>query len=249
MIITSRQNERVKRVVSLKQKKYRDQYSLYIVEGDKMIADAINAGQQITEIFVSESYSGNGFKDIDNRTAVSDSVFSAMSDEVTPQGIIAVVKIPKSPPISRLSACLLLDRLQDPKNVGAILRLAAAAGVTDIIAVDCADAYSPKAVRASMSGLYRVNIYCMSEHDALKCVKNNGLKIIVADMDGKDIFKYSPPEKFCLAVGNEGKGVSDGIMSAADETVAIPMQNGVESLNVAMAAGITLYTLLNGKSR
>lgn len=243
MIITSRQNERVKKLVSLKQKKYRDLYSEYLVEGDKMVGEAIKTGQTIKEIYVSESYCG-AYIEESGVTVLSDSVFSAVSDEVTPQGVVAVLKIPESPPISRLSRCLLLDRLQDPKNVGAVLRIAAACGVTDILAIDCADPYSGKAVRSSMSGLFRVNFYPMSESAALKLLNENSLAIIAADMGGQNVFEFSAPDKFCLVVGNEGRGVSENIMRSANEIVAIPMQNGVESLNVAVAAGITLYALL-----
>ncbi len=210
-----------------------------------MVLDAITYGAEITQIFATERYANYPFKNNEKVIFVSDAVFKVMSDEVTPQGVLAVVKIPKSGDIARLSRCLLLDRVQDPGNVGAIIRLAVACGVTDILTIDSADAYSQKAVRSSMSGIYHVNLYRYSENECLNVIKQNELSLICADLTGKNIFEYKTPEKFCLCVGNEGNGISDSLINNATDVISIPMHKGVESLNVAVATGVTLYTLLN----
>ena len=264
MLITSRQNGNVKRAASLKQKKNRDFFGEYLVEGEKLVCEAFETGQSVRAVFASQKYAQLAKKlvcESQNKCdlnsggfvspelfEVSDGVLESVSDEVTPQGIVAVVKINKNPPIGRLTHTLLLDRLQDPGNVGAILRLAAAAGISDVFLISCADPYSPKAVRSSMSGLFRVNLHFTDERRAVEFFKQNGISLICADMSGENIFSFTPPEKFCLCVGNEGNGISEYLKCSANETVSVPMRGGVESLNVGIAAGITLYTLLNDKT-
>lgn len=248
-MITSKQNQTVKTVASLKQKKGRELNSKYVVEGFKMIADARNANVKILEIFTTEN-NASSFEGFDCPvTVVSEPVFKCMSDEVTPQGSLAVLEIPKSGAIASLSRCLLLDRVQDPGNVGTIMRLAAACGIKDVLLIDSADPYSPKAVRSSMSGIYRVNVIKVSEGEALSLLQKNGVPLICADMDGENLFDYTPSESFCLCVGNEGNGISDSLLKSASKTIAIPMNSGVESLNVSVATGVTLYTLLYNNKR
>lgn len=244
MVITSKSNQSVKLVGLLKQKKYRDERGLYIVEGEKMVFDAINCGQEIVEIFALEKYSDRNFMGI-KCNFVTEQVFKFMSGEVTPQGILAVCKIPERGAIGRLTHSLLLDRVQDPGNVGTIVRLAAACGIRHIFSIDSADAYSQKAVRSSMSGIYKVDIIKTSESEIVDILKDEKVPLICADMQGENLFQFTPPEKFCLCLGNEGQGVSDFLIDNADYKVAIPMEKGVESLNVSVAAGVTLYTLLN----
>lgn len=256
MLITSRQNENVKRAASLKQKKNRDVFCEYLVEGEKLVSEAFKTGQIVRAVFATDKYLPLAASLIEKACAgsekagvqlfnITQNVLESIADEITPQGIAAVVKINKNPPICRLTHTLLLDRLQDPGNVGAILRLAAAAGITDVFLISCADPYSPKAVRSSMSGLFRLNVHFTGEQNAASFFKQNGIELICADMNGENVFSFNPPEKFCLCVGNEGNGISDFLKESADKTVRVPMQNGVESLNVGIAAGITLYTLIN----
>ncbi len=243
-MITSKQNQSVKRIASLKQKKAREELGLYVVEGLKMIFDACSFGLKICEVFTTEK-NANAFENVSFPvTLVSDAVFKNMSDEVTPQGVLAVLEIPKSEAITSLSRCLLLDRVQDPGNVGTIIRLAAACNVKDILTIDCADPYSPKAVRSSMSGIYRVNVIKTTWQECERLLSENGVPLVCADMDGENIFDAEPLEKFCLCVGNEGQGISEEILRRADKTVSIPMEGGIESLNVSVATGVSLYSLL-----
>ena len=143
MPITSRQNPFIKRVASLKQKKYRDEFGEYIVEGEKLVREAIATRQEISAVIITE---GLKFSDIEceNIVEVSESVFKSISDEMSPQGVLAVVKIPESRAIGRLSRCIVLDGLQDPGNVGAIIRIAAACGIDHVFAASCADPYRLK---------------------------------------------------------------------------------------------------------
>lgn len=237
MLITSKSNPLIKKVASLSDKKFRKQLGLYVVEGLKTVNECILAGCQIENIICTEAAS-SGFN---GAVIVSESVFKSISSEVTPQGVMAIVRIPQNKIIKPESRCLLLDRLQDPGNLGTVIRTANAAGYEDIYLINCTDPYSPKAVRASMSGIFFVNLYQGSKEEILTAL--NGVPLICADMDGEDIFSFKAPKRFCLCVGNEGAGISKEIKDTSDYKVKIPMRETCESLNAAVSAGIAMYTL------
>ena len=170
-----------------------------------------------------------------------------MSDEVTPQGVLAVIARDEEFPSDTGSVSILLDGLQDPGNMGTIIRTAVAAGVKDIFAVNCCDPYSPKAVRSSMSGIFYVNIRTCDFNTAKEMLGD--IPLIVADMCGESVFSFTPPPKYCLVVGNEGNGVSDEARESAKYTVKIPMSKNSESLNAAISLAVTLYELTEGKNK
>ena len=172
---------------------------------------------------------------------MSEEVFLGISSEKTPQGVIATVKIPQNTLKPPVGSCILLDRLQDPGNLGTIVRTANAAGYKEIYMIGCTDPYSPKAVRASMSGIFFTTVYRGEEREILSALK--GVPLICADMDGENIFGFTPPAKFCLCIGNEGNGISDTIALKSDFKVKIPMADSCESLNAAVSAGICMYVL------
>ena len=237
MIITSKSNPTIKEIVKLNDKKYRREDGLYLVEGIKPVNECIAAGGEIEKVICTERLS-----DIYcNPIVVSEDVFGTISSEKTPQGVIAVVKIPQSSLKSPENSCILLDRLQDPGNLGTIIRTANAAGYKEIYMINCTDPYSPKAVRASMSGIFFTEIYQGSEEDILKTL--SGVPLISADMYGENVFGFEPPSKFCLCIGNEGSGISDVIKNKSDYKVKIPMSETCESLNAAVSAGIAMYVL------
>ena len=239
MIITSKSNPIIKTVSSLSDKKFRKQLGLYLVEGIKPVKESISAGCEIERIICTIENES----DFSGATVVSDGVFKSISSEKTPQGVIAVVKIPKRELKPPKSSCLLLDCLQDPGNLGTVIRTANAAGYGEIYLINCTDPYSPKAVRASMSGIFFVNLYSGTREEILKTLEN--VPIICADMQGENVFEFVPPEKFCLCIGNEGGGISEEVFGQASHTVKIPMRESCESLNAAVSAGIAMYALKN----
>jgi len=242
-MITSKQNALVKEIRSLSDKKFRDKLGVFVVEGIKPVKEAIELGLSIREVvFTEKGKSALGFTERELRTeTVTEEVFSYISEEVTPQGVLAIVFKPQNLIEAPKGNALLLDGVSDPANVGAIIRTAAAAGYNDIYMTDdSADPYSQKAVRASMSGVFRVRIM-RGERSAL--FDSIGLPFWIADMDGKNVFEVKPNGNFCLVIGNEGRGVSKLAIEKADFTVSIPMKNGVESLNAAVSAGILMYAL------
>lgn len=239
MIILSRQNPLVKELASLKEKKGRRRTGTFLVEGHKMVREAVTSGMDVVRLILREDYAGETY----GLPAVrlGRDAFAAVCDEKTPQGIAAEVAIPLRSVQSPQGRCLLLDGLQDPANVGAIIRTAVAAGYEDVYLAGCADPFSPKSVRASMSGVFFARIMQGTQEEILSAIA--GMPVIAADMDGEDVFSYVAPEKFCLAVGSEGSGLSALVRSRADVTVRVPMDARTESLNAAVSAGILMYAL------
>ena len=217
----------------------------YLVEGVKLVREAIELKLPVS-VIVGTQKGLFGIDTLDVRTeTVTEEVFESISQEKSPQGVIAVVKKPENKVISPNGISLLLDGVADPANTGAIIRTAAAAGYNVVyMTEDCADAYSPKSVRASMSGVFRVNIIRASRQQLLDVID---IPIIVADMDGENMFKTQIQGCYCLVIGNEGHGVSSEIRAHAKKTVKIPMENGMESLNAAVSAGLLMYGLKENK--
>ncbi|MFQ9738176.1 MAG: TrmH family RNA methyltransferase [Christensenellaceae bacterium] len=236
MILTSRNNPLIKETAALKEKKGRKEQGFFLVEGVKMVSECKRSGLEIGRTFVSESYRG---ETDENAICVSDEVFAFLSDEKTPQGILCSVRIPKPSLCPPKESCLLLDGVSDPGNMGAIIRTANAAGYGEIYLVGCTDPYSPKSVRASMSGIFFVRIYTGTREAVLEAL--SGLPILAADMDGENIFSFRPPEKFALAIGNEANGISEEVFRKAQHKLKIPMRAAQESLNAGIAAGIAMY--------
>ncbi len=242
MILTSKNNPLIKETASLKDKKNRKNTGLFLVEGRKMVAECRKSGYTIERIFVAESYEGERFEADGKTVVVSDDVFRFLSDEKTPQGILCRAKIPEKTLNAPSGRALFLDGVADPGNVGAIIRTANAAGYNEVyLTPECADPFSPKSVRASMSGLFFTKLYFGSRADILSAIQ--GVSLVVADMGGENAFTFHAPQRFVLAIGNEANGISDETFSAASHTVKIPMSDTQESLNAAVSAGIMMYVL------
>ncbi len=242
MILTSKNNPLIKETASLKEKKGRKELGLFLVEGRKMVAECQKSPIEIERVFVSESYAGEIPFDEELIVRVSDDVFRFLSDEKTPQGILCRARIPKDPVLPPKGKCIFLDGVADPGNVGAILRTANAAGYTQVyLSAECADPYAPKSVRASMSGLFFTTLCRGSREEILSVLK--GTPVIVADMDGENVFTFTSPKAFTLVIGNEANGISEETQAAATHTVKIPMRETQESLNASVSAGIIMYVL------
>ncbi|MGN0822634.1 MAG: TrmH family RNA methyltransferase [Candidatus Gallimonas sp.] len=239
MVIVSKNNALVKEFAALKEKKFRRERRAFLAEGEKMVREAVASGMRVLRLAVREDYAGETYSL--PFTVFGEDAFRAICDEKTPQGIVAEVALPEYPLRAPEGSCLLLDGVSDPSNVGAIVRTANAAGFREIYCVDCADAYSPKSVRASMSGVFFVRIMPCGREEALSVLE--GVPLLAADMNGINLFGYEPPEKFALCIGNEGRGLSEAVRSAAKETVRVPMEERSESLNAAVSASIAMYLL------
>ena len=207
-----------------------------------MLRECLQSELEIERVFLSEEYADELPVEESKTVRVSQDVFRFLSDEKTPQGVLCRVKIPQTSLAAPTAPCLILDGVADPGNMGAIIRTANAAGYKEIYLVDgCVDAYAPKSVRASMSGIFFTKLYQGSREEILAAVQ--GVPVIVADMQGESVFRFTAPEKFALVIGNEANGVSVEMRNAAKYTVKIPMEQTQESLNAAVSAGILMYVL------
>lgn len=241
MVINSRKNDRVKFFASLKNKKNRRESGLYLVEGVKMVRELIKYNKKIVTIIATSEYV-NEFLGLDTEVVeVTDSVLEVICDTVTPQGVVAVAEIPKNvfTKVDGISVCL--DGVSDAGNLGTILRILSSVGVKDLFLIDCVDAYMPKTVRSSMSGIFCVNIY---ETTFDEFSQKLSVPLVVADMDGESVFTKKIDGDFCLLLGSEARGVSKRMRDLANVTIKIPMKNDLESLNVGVSAGIILYQIL-----
>jgi TrmH family RNA methyltransferase len=241
MLLTSRNNPAVKKLAALQEKKYRTLYGEYLAEGEKPVREAIACQKEITALYLSQTLAQKGGIFLDVPTYIlSDELFEKVSTEKSPQGAIALLRLPALSPRAPKGSCLLLDGVADPGNIGTIIRTANAAGYDEIYLLHCTDPYAPKAVRASMSGIFHTTIYPITE-ESLDVL--SGVPLITADLNGENIFTFTPPEKFCLCIGNEGHGLSEEVKKRSSYTVTIPMRKTQESLNAGVSAGIAMYLL------
>ena len=242
MVLTSKNNPLIKETAALKDKKGRKTQGMFLVEGRKMVVECLQSDFEIDRIFIAETYDGTEAFPEEKTVIVSDEVLRYLSDEKTPQGIVCRVKIPTRALEKPKGKCLFLDGVADPGNVGAILRTANAAGYSTVyLTDDCTDPYSPKSVRASMSGVFFTKIYRGNRSEILSIFEE--VPLFVADMAGRNAFCFQAPKEFVLAIGNEANGISAETFSKATDKLSIPMAATQESLNAAVSAAILMYQL------
>ena len=254
-MITSTSNAKIKRIVQLrKKKKARDAECVFLVEGIRMFREIPE--KLLQEIYISESCEGKEGKEIRRRASacgirpelVSDGVFAYLSDTQTPQGILCVVgQLSYSLEEVADASCphmLVLDRLQDPGNVGTILRTAEGAGVTGILLDgECADIYNPKTIRSTMGSIFRMPFYYIQDlEEGIRYLKKRGICTYAAHLEGKRAYDEEDYRKPCaFLIGNEGNGLRPEIADLADTYIRIPMAGEVESLNAAIASAVLMF--------
>jgi len=236
--ITSKANAEIKHLRKIiLDRDYRYAQKEYAVEGVR----ALDGIKEAKKIFVCEGAEipkiGSGCTYI-----VAENVFKSISSTENSQGVVvtAPLNILGASDIGKKLKYVLLDRLQDPGNLGTIIRTACAFGLQGVIVTPrCADPFSPKAARAAASSLWKMDIVRIEDIGELK-----DCNLIVADMKGRDISTFAWPDSFILCIGSEAGGVSPEVKSAAKDLVAIPMSTAIESLNAAVACGIMLYSAI-----
>lgn len=252
-IITSLDNPMVKEARSLLQKKFRRFHGKFLVDGEKLVHEVVCGAAEIDKIFVdSKRLSEFGYilEKFDGKVVPTTSkVIESISESVTPQGILAEVfmKPTLEFTISKDEPILVLDRIQDPGNLGTIIRTAAATGFNKIALIDSVDPYLPKVVRSSSGGIFYCDLFRMTEDEVLSALSRHGVQVLVADMDGENIFKTSMTfDNFALVIGNEGQGVSDNF-KLAGKAISLPMKEQMESLNAGVSASVLMYMLTGDK--
>ena len=248
-MITSTSNQQMKHILALEKKaKYRREEQQFVVEGRKMFAEAPR--EWVSKVYVAESAVEEMQDYLDGYPyeVVSDSVFKAISDTQTPQGILSVVKMP-SYELTDLwkqdqTSLLILESVQDPGNLGTMLRTGEGAGITGVIMnKTTVDLFNPKTIRSTMGSIYRVPFFVAEDlEETMQELKEKGVKLYAAHLKGT--MQYDEPDytgATGFLIGNEGNGLSDEIANLADTYIKIPMEGKVESLNAAISASLVMY--------
>lgn len=253
--VTSLKNPAVQAARALRDVRERACRGAFLLDGEHLVGEALSAcPERVQAVFVDETrlevYAALiALAPQAACYAVPTHVLAAISQVKTPQGIAAVCAMPPAPVPEALGARLvLLENVQDPGNVGTILRTLDAAGFDGcLLTPGCADPFGPKALRATMGSVFRVPLcYVQEAAEAVRMLNGRGYATLAAALDGEDFYRRGPmPQKLCVLIGNEGAGLSPQARDACTHRFRLPMRGGTESLNAAVAAAILLYDLVN----
>lgn len=255
-IIRSKDNSKIKYVRSLSSKKGRDEENAFIVEGIKFVNEAIKENAHIMYLIFNEgALDKTEIKELYYLSKESgaesiicdDNVFNSAADTINSQGVLAVIKKKKNTEaVEDFNFAILCDRIQDPGNLGTIIRTADAFGPAVVILnKGCVDVYNSKVVRASAGAIFRVPfIYGDSDEEIINSLKKSGYKIISTVVYSEYSFEdIEQSEKICVVIGNEGQGISQEIVNNSHMSITIKMSGRSESLNASIAAGISIYEI------
>lgn len=249
MIITSRENKIYKLAKKLRDKRGRIAENLFITEGLRSVRDAIEKGACVKKIILCEGTSlPDNFPQNDVYT-FAPALFSEISDTVTPQGMLALCSIPKisfeNLSFTDNSCIVLCEAVQDPGNIGTIIRTAHASGCSAVILTKgCCDLYNPKTVRATMSAIFSVPIITdVSADDAITNLKKHGFKIYGGALtdNSSSLYETVFATRSVIIIGNEANGITDKTLKICDRCIRIPMEPDAESLNAAVAGAVMIY--------
>ena len=252
VFIESKDNNLFKETKKLKERKGRNKSSKYLIEGFRLIEEAFKASLNIEYIFVSDKceefklkeYLGRYLTDNIKLYGLKDNLLKELCATEEPQGVVAVAKMNNIDLINDGSFYILCDKVQDPGNLGTIIRTAHAAGVDGVILTKgTVDIYNVKTIRSTMGSMFHIPI--ILEDDNLTITKSlidKGFSLLATSLEGENnFFEEDLRGNIIISVGNEGNGVSDEVYSLSDKKVKIPMPGGAESLNVAIATSIVIY--------
>ena len=241
MLITSLNNDHIKDILKLKEKKYRDLSNTFLIEGRHLVLEA-HRENKIKELILEQD---ELFPLNVNTLYVSSNVMKKLSDLKTPSNVMAVVKKIDEKEVGE--KILILDNIQDPGNLGAIIRSAVAFNFdTIVLSPKTVDLYNPKVVRSTQGMMFHTNIIIREPVSFINELKNEGYKIVGTKVtNGVDVRDSKTYSHFALIIGNEGKGMSEELSELCDEYLYIKMNNQCESLNAAVAASILMYEISN----
>ncbi|HWQ71622.1 MAG TPA: RNA methyltransferase [Desulfitobacteriaceae bacterium] len=258
-MLVSLQNEQVKQVVNLRRRKGREEARQFVVEGRRFLEEALNREAGILRIFICPQREQPEWQPLLKESAdrqipiieIDERVLYKISSTVEPQGILAVVRQPvftwKDLTVDSRTVLLIIDGVQNPGNLGTILRTALAAGVCQVcLTKGTVDLYNDKVLRSTMGAIFSLTVLAdLAPEEIIDYCRSRGLKLIIADLEGEVIYKSGMLKlPLALVVGNEANGPSPLFSAWARQHLKIPMNYNVESLNAAMAAGILLYEIV-----
>lgn len=259
MIITSKDNETIKHIRKLKEKKYRDEFGEYIIEGIKLINEAIEENQEVKTIIIcdncnkTEKINQNSLYEVAKHKCiyVDEKVFHTITEVQNPQGILAVIgKQNKEKEIDFAEdVIVVLDDIQDPGNLGTIIRTVDSVGLKQIIvSKKSGDVFNSKVVRSSMGAIFRVNVIESDNIvETIKQIKKHKFEVISTSLDTDKSMYDIEYKKTAIVIGNEANGVSKEVQELSDKKIKIPMLGRTESLNASVATGIVLYEYVRQK--
>ena len=221
-------NNEIRQIRSLREKKFRDESGLFLVEGEKMVSEALSSGLDVVRVV--------------RRSDVGEKIMERISSQTSPSPVLAVVRKPAPAVHGASGLCLALDSVRDPGNMGTILRLADWFGIDCVFASpDSVELYNPKVVQASMGAIFRKKlIYCDIPSNCRE-FREAGLDVFGTFLKGDDIYRSTLPSEALIVLGNEADGISDAVAAECSRALTIPsFGGGAESLNVSIAAAITV---------
>lgn len=262
MTITSKDNETIKHIKKLKEKKYREEYNEFIIEGIKIIEEAILENAKIKSIIICDDCktAGNIPNDLMYEIAklnciyVAEKIFNSITEVMNPQGIMAIIEKTSNQENQidyKQDKFLILDNIQDPGNMGTILRTADSLNLNQIIvSKGSADIYNPKVVRSTMGAIFRIKVIeAESLPKVIKDMKKHKINVYATDLrTDKSIYDVDY-KKSAIVIGNEANGVSSAVLNEATEKIKIPMIGKTESLNAAVATSVILYEAFRSTGR
>ena len=256
-MITSSQNPKLKRVRALMGRtKERHEAGAFVVEGVRLVEEAVNAGWKFQFALYSDGLSERGNHVLDRLKAnkieaddVSGDLLQKLSDTEAPQGILAVLEFINFPFPNLMNFVLIPDQIRDPGNLGTLLRSAAAAGVQAVLLPpETTDAFAPKVLRAGMGAHFRLPIHSMTWEEIEQMSNSANLQMYIADMDGTSCWETDLRKPLALVIGGEAEGASDEARRLVTQKISIPMAGNVESLNAGVAGSVLMFEVVRQRS-
>ncbi|NLP29433.1 MAG: RNA methyltransferase [Clostridia bacterium] len=254
--IQSKDNKLIKEIKKLKEKKYRDGHQKFFIEGFRFVEEAFKSRAKVDCLLVSQGQADKYMSFMESASLtekyiVKDNLFRDICSTETPQGMAAVIRKRHQDLDFSQGLFVLTDKVQDPGNMGTIIRTAHAVGAKGVIySSGTVDPYNEKTLRATMGSIFYIPVIEDKNLELISHMSREGYKLVASSLEAKDNFydvRYS--NKLIIAVGNEGNGISEQVENMADIKVRIPMPGGAESLNVSVAASVMLYEVLRQNSK
>ncbi|MEW9095071.1 MAG: RNA methyltransferase [Clostridiaceae bacterium] len=254
-IISSKDNVIIKEIKKLKERKYRNEEKKFLVEGFRFVEEALDSNFIVSHIFINERSKdkfyqlgiNNKIKENTKVYTLTESIFRRVSNTESPQGIIALVQNKEIAIEDKEGFYVLVDKVQDPGNLGTIIRTAHAAGALGVITMEgTVDVYNDKTLRSTMGSVFYIPILENKDLTFIKNLKEKEYKFLVSSLESKNnIYDLNlKNEKVVICIGNEGKGISEEVFNLGDKNFKIPMPGGAESLNAAVAAAVIMFEIV-----
>ena len=247
-IITSLENKKIKYINKLKNKKFRDEEGIFVIETKHLVEEAYKSGF-LTELYLVDTNIESNILEDDkiNKYQITKEIMNKISSLESPSNFLGLVK--KLPTLNYGNRLLILDNIQDPGNLGTIIRSAVAFNLdTLILSNDCVDLYNDKTIRSSEGMLFKLNILRKDLNTFLTELKNNNYTIYGTDViNGSIVGEIKFPKKYAIIIGNEGKGMSELTKKSCDFIATIPMIGEINSLNASVSAGIMIYEVVRNR--